>query len=174
MKPVNQTYQHKPPKSIGNCFRACIASILELDIDEVPAFEQLPGCWNGEESKEASDCLKNWLADRDLSLSYHPLYTEQIPKGYSILTGTSPRLKGGGHCVVALDGNVVHDPYKWPSAGGLAELWDYCVIIPPAQALVECYPIRILDHYPSFNGYTYLSKAEYEAVSGASHSWREA
>jgi hypothetical protein len=39
MKPIDQEFMHDPEKGIiGDCFRACIASILELDINEVPHF----------------------------------------------------------------------------------------------------------------------------------------
>ena len=41
MKPVFQTRMHDPDKGIiGNCFRACIASILECGIDDIPKIEE--------------------------------------------------------------------------------------------------------------------------------------
>jgi hypothetical protein len=60
MKPVMQTVfatEEKPKQ--GDCFRACIASLLELAIDDVPDFCAEPGNWE--------DRLHAWLGDRGLA-----------------------------------------------------------------------------------------------------------
>lgn len=37
MKPVRQLYRHDPANGVyGDCWRACIASVLELPIEDVP------------------------------------------------------------------------------------------------------------------------------------------
>lgn len=98
MKPVMQTIKHG--EGIGNCLQACIASILELSLDEVPHFSaEGPYWW---------ECLSEFL-DR-YGLEPVQIGTTYRVTGYRILTGLSPR---GNflHSVVALGKNVVHDPH---------------------------------------------------------------
>lgn len=38
MKKIMQTLAHNPPHSVGNCFQACVASVLEMDLEAVPHF----------------------------------------------------------------------------------------------------------------------------------------
>ncbi|MBY0548701.1 MAG: hypothetical protein K2W95_15635 [Candidatus Obscuribacterales bacterium] len=147
MKPVFQTVKHNPPHAYGNCYRACIASILEIDIDDIPPFETMGGFNDGGESgDEWWRVYTEWLAARGLLESRHPVEQGRVPKGYSILGGRSPRFPETGHCVVAKDGEIVHDP-AGVGLEQIREFWDFGVLIPLDQELVECYPIRILDHY---------------------------
>jgi hypothetical protein len=73
----------------GNCFSACLASILEIPIAGVPVF--LGSYW---------DDFLPWLAERGLGAS---LYRK--------------RFAGKMHACVAYDGTIVHDPH--PSRDGL-------------------------------------------------------
>ena len=41
MIPVDQTKLHEPPVN-GNCTNAAFASILEIGIEEIPHFEDMP------------------------------------------------------------------------------------------------------------------------------------
>lgn len=113
MRPVDQT-KFGPVE--GNCFSACVASILEISIDDVPQF--MVGVW--------LDNLRDWCAARGLRATYWPSrgWAEAngekflgVPTGYSIMTGESPRHPGVFHSVVALDGAMVHDPN--PSRAGV-------------------------------------------------------
>ena len=36
MIPIPMRVPHNPPHSYGDCFRACIASILEMDVPPLP------------------------------------------------------------------------------------------------------------------------------------------
>ena len=97
MKPVEQTKFSYPD---GNCFAACVASILELSLDEVPDFR-------GDDWFEQ---WQEWLAARNLYLVYLglPGYESWKPKGYSIANG----LCGGvRHALVCYDGEVVWNPH---------------------------------------------------------------
>lgn len=113
MIPVNQTKLHNPEKGInGNCFRACIASILEVDIDSLPIFEDYFDLW--------PDVFVAWCNANRIDFCF----TANPPNGYSIITGTS--IRGVLHCCIAFDGVVVHDPH--PSKVGLLEIRDYLTL----------------------------------------------
>lgn len=119
MIPTKQTKVHKvaPDGTVlerGNCYAACWASILEIPLEEVPAFEDLPddGSWFNETVK--------WLDSKNLDLYYS--YLDEVPhKTYAIACGVSPR-GSWGHCVIYLDGKLVFDPH--PSGAGLVQA-DY-------------------------------------------------
>jgi hypothetical protein len=117
----------------GNCFSACVASILEMDLAEVPYFM-------GDEPDEADD---KWFARLDEWLKPHGFYamclradSEWKPKGLNILSGKSPRgVKDDDmHSVVADGTELVHDPH--PTRDGLLSHHDVVVLvsIDPAEA----------------------------------------
>jgi len=114
----------------GNCFNACIASILELPLSQVasihPKSEPYWSAWG------------EWLAERGLKFSFfspaHP------PRGYSIVTGKSSRKypedhnKAGkliDHGCVAFNGEMVHDPFPLP--GLFSDISGYISIVPLEQ-----------------------------------------
>lgn len=146
MKPVFQTVKHNPPHSIGNCYRACIASILEIGIDDIPPFETMTGfsdkCVSGDDWHKA---YMAFFEKRGLFPSLHRIEDGRVPAGYSILSGRSPRIDGG-HCVVSLDGEIVHDP-AGKNAEPIRVFWYFVKIIPAEQLEVQCHPSRILDRY---------------------------
>lgn len=82
----------------GNCFAACLASILEISIASVPEFDDGWG----------------WMDRANDFLSEHGVFYRRVPmsskpSGYSTIEGISPR--GGLHACVALDGELVWDPH---------------------------------------------------------------
>lgn len=88
VKPVDQTTFGHPG---GNCFSACVASLLELPIEDVPYFmDEAKGKWH-----EQFDA---WLAPRGLYALHfevpdRSVYDQQglWPRGYFILNGrTTP------------------------------------------------------------------------------------
>jgi hypothetical protein len=95
MIPVKQTkfgYGH------GNCFEACVASILEIPLEEV--------CDIPHDDKTWFDVFDKWMRSR----GFLPIMTDDIknpPKGYSIAGIT---VTGCPHACVALDGKIVFDP----------------------------------------------------------------
>lgn len=124
MKPIDQTTFGHPG---GNCFSACVASLLEIEIEAVPYFmgvqDWVPG-------------FAKWLE----RYGYYPVFVSQAPtddwhpKGFYILGGQSPR---GPHAVVARGLEVVHDPH--PSRDGLSKIEDCTLLVPfdpaPARSL---------------------------------------
>jgi hypothetical protein len=95
----------------GNCFAACISSIFEIPLEEIPEF--------GDAS---------FLDDVDTFLEPRGLYYVQVPlddeslsvvfrKGHilSTIEGLSPR--GGLHACVALNGKLIWDPHPQDGTG---------------------------------------------------------
>lgn len=104
MKPVEQTITEGPE---ADCLRACIASILEMQIERVPNYH--------------TNWLKlynDWLLPTGLTLVWfdegagHPIR----PRGFSILSAKSPR-GDFDHCVVCRDGDIVWDPHPQREMG---------------------------------------------------------
>ncbi len=117
---IEQNIIHNPDKGdIGNCLQPCIASILELPIEDVPHFaERRQSDW--------FDRMNDWLRDRGYWVLHINGWSDDFtPYGYSIACGTSRR--GIRHSCVALDGKLIHDPH--PDQTGLAELDSYYLLV---------------------------------------------
>lgn len=116
MKPVDQTTFGVPG---GNCFSACVASLLEFPVEAVPYFMGAED-WVAEFSR--------WLLPRGMYVFRFRIEGAEDtwrPPGFYILSGQSPR---GSHSVVALGPDVVHDPH--PSRAGLLTQEDLMVLVP--------------------------------------------
>ena len=121
MKPVHQT-QFGPLDAVdvGNCYQACVASILELSLEAVPHFiaEGEPEVWWPQ--------LTQFLEQYGLyplciaAESMRPdVLGVTLPRGYHLIGGNTPG--GSSHTVVGLNGEIAHDPH--PDKPGL-ELID--------------------------------------------------
>ena len=117
MKKVTQTQLHNPPETNGNCMVAALASLLELDIYEIPAFGDM-------EENKWFFALLDWLHERGLHLVQWD--GEVHPPGYHICNGPSPR--GFEHSVVYYGTDLVHDPH--PSREGLKEVTSVWALLP--------------------------------------------
>ena len=106
MKPIKQTTYYGGGKNHGNCVQAAVASILEIDLDEVPHFLLFGHSWD-----KAVACFM-----RSKGKKYGGIYKpEEWSKmktinGYYLAVGLSPR--GVYHCCVYKDGKLAHDPHK--------------------------------------------------------------
>jgi hypothetical protein len=112
MRRITQTILHNPatPEIMGNCWQAAIASLLDLDLDEVPHFvqqhdtmidvEEATRSWAQARGFEMVEVSAEWLAGSDMP---------------ALLYGRSPR--NVAHVVVGRGPLVVHDPH--PSRSGL-------------------------------------------------------
>lgn len=110
MIPVDQTLLVERD-GMGDCLRACVASILERPIGAVPLCD-----------REVTKMMR-WLNtegfETDLFIPAH----DEIPTGveFAVLCGPSPRFKNGSHAIVGRREGVefvaVHDPH--PSRAGI-------------------------------------------------------
>jgi hypothetical protein len=115
MKKVYQKYLHIPIKrQKGDCWRACLASILECDIELFPNPNEIKD-WPTLYSKtvEVIYSLGYEYSSRPVSLFHE--------NGYCIAIGKSPRSKTKriSHAVVWNNG-IVHDPH--PDKTGLLDI----------------------------------------------------
>lgn len=109
MKPVTQSRVDED----GTCFRACIASILEVPEKRIPDFGA-----SGDDETWWAD-VQAWLNKAGYTYRRVPIDGTK-PVGYSTIEGLSPR--GGLHACVAKDGVLVHDPHPQDGTGrGLVE-----------------------------------------------------
>lgn len=115
MKPVMQTKFGAE----GNCFDACVASMLGLPLEAVDYFRS-EQTWYAD--------FQNWLAPRGLAYveidcDPNPFYRFPLPV-LAIAGGPSPRGVEGGHAVIVELDNwgkaVVHDPH--PDRTGLVKI----------------------------------------------------
>lgn len=92
-----------------NCVAACVASVFERDLDEVPDFN--PECWYEE--------LGEWLAERGMAAVNIRMNAEcmddPVPAGWTL--GAVPHLSDcfpddWKHCVVCFNGRVVWCPVR--------------------------------------------------------------
>lgn len=116
MKPVDQTKFGYPE---GNCFSACVASLLELDLSEVPFFMGREDWW---------EAFARWLYPRGLYPLHFPMRVDGLgPPGLYIAGGASPRDPQYMHAVVARGREIVHDPN--PSRLGLVSIEDVTLLV---------------------------------------------
>jgi len=131
MGPLTQSILvNDPCGERGNCFAACIASILEVSLEEVPNFCNFDD-WRWRTNR--------WLAPRglayiDVTLSGDARDLLVKDWGYHVVSGDGPR--GHRHSVVGLRGEIVWDPH--PSQTGFLghpHEWEYGLLaktfIPP-------------------------------------------
>jgi hypothetical protein len=122
----------------GDCFRACIASIVERPAREVPHFfDGLVGSGDGDEGvRRAREwlrlqgfglfmtyCSAGWPLEKVLSC-----YSTDNPGVPIIIAGKSGTCAAETHAVVALNGKVAHDP----SGAGVAGPWP-CTCKPDCE-----------------------------------------
>jgi len=102
MKPVDQTnFDSKK----GDCFSACVASILELPLEAVPVFAQHPGEW--------FEYFLDWLSEQKMfavMLSAKNTTWKLHDEVICIAGGKSPR-GDWMHGVVWQGGKCIHDPH---------------------------------------------------------------
>ncbi len=134
MKPVPQTrLSDNDNKIYGNCWEACLASLLEIPIEDVPELnagdpEDTEGLWVLN--------TNTWLATRGLMFLEFPSlppddYAHMGIDTYHIIIGPSPR-KNGSHAVVGRNGKIVHDPHP-DKTGLLNGKWMHAVLVKTCQ-----------------------------------------
>lgn len=111
MKPVSQTVLYgEDAYGNGNCFDACLASLMELPLWMVPHFYQM---WGRPDRFKRLDL---WLDLFGLELEFtddlNSTDTREPPQFY-IVSGPSPRNPNTGHAVIfdRDSKSMVHDPH---------------------------------------------------------------
>ncbi len=128
-------------QSNDDCYSACLASILEIDLSDVPRFCGMPAPWTGATNQWLSNyglyhlrVAKNHVFDQDVS----PW------AGFCIIDGESTR-SSHGHSVVGFGGMPVFDPfcdeYVSPEgrAGSLPKRYPWLVPHTPETPWVYTY-----------------------------------
>lgn len=133
MIPVKQTILHDPANGLhGNCLSAVLASVLHLQIDQVPVFSN-PQTWLQDLNAWlrpfglAFISLRNWQADWQV---------HGISGCWHEISGISPRNAEVFHSIVARDGAPAFDPH--PDGNGIAggEAWFGFFVALDASQLV--------------------------------------
>lgn len=143
-----QTRTGNDPNGPGNCFSACVASVLECDLAELPDEAEIvkrlkvefAGQWEswpdrfkwGKSWAQLWVETNNFLRGRGLAmLEVQGPFLSEMPDVYSIVSGKSPR--GLEHACVGRGLEIVHDPH--PDGGGVADERTYVIFvaIDPAQ-----------------------------------------
>lgn len=115
----------------GNCQSAVLASIFELDLDQVPHFSKGLGEDNPASTIEKgvifNQRLDEWLQSHNLKLQWYEdseviqnYIKNEFKNTYYQVCGKSPR--GFYHVVIHLNGEMVHDPH--PEGGGVIHAPD--------------------------------------------------
>lgn len=104
MIPIKQTVKGK----YGNCFPACLASLFECPLDDVPNFYDIAGdddaAWWG--------LVRGWLKKRGFGVMFLELRSPEhlaLFDGYIIVSGKSCR--DLDHATIWKNGVMVHDPH---------------------------------------------------------------
>jgi len=115
--PVKQSKLYTPDApQRGNCLTACLASLLDIPLWMVPAFEDMRGDLYQARIEEWLSRLfgVRFVDSRDRKVDVLP--------EYYIANGPSPR--GVHHSVIYRAGELVHDPH--PIGGGIAAVeWTW-------------------------------------------------
>jgi hypothetical protein len=120
MNPILQTKFSDPMSGVrGNGLAACLASLLEKVLTDVPAFENFP-------LVQQRIVVTNWL---DLC-GYGLIEISQTQKfkGYSLVFGLPARPDDTEHCVIYKGSRLCHDPH--PSGLGLRTVHRREILVP--------------------------------------------
>lgn len=137
MKPVMQTRFGVDPNAPGNCFSACVASVLECALEdlpdeaaivaevkrEFPQWETWPNrykwgkSWERLWNQTQLECARRglWM----LEVKGNPFGVDGIPPVWSIISAKSPR-GDFDHSCVGFGKKIVHDPH--PDNANVAEV----------------------------------------------------
>lgn len=102
----------------GNCLTACLASVLEVELDDIPEVPQERWWQRMEEALFSRGRLPVWIS------------LETVPKVLSLGSVQSPRLEGELHSVVVRNGITVWDPHPDQDAYELPFVEGFIVLLP--------------------------------------------
>ena len=137
----------------GDCFRTCIASILEVPL------ETIPNRIMADEWANEFNALVAPFGYALLEVAPGEEFGNRVRGCWAIANGKSPR--GTPHACIWKDGEIVHDPH--PLGGGLVEIETFTVFVardPAAAAEGE--------HLDEFDMHT---RAEYKRMMEIACMW---
>lgn len=121
---VTQTLHGDLPEGVqGNCFAACLASILHVDIETVP----------NDHTRKWRSVVNTWLRQYGLAMvqasnDFDELCRDDdITDCWCIATGHTNRHPTVRHACVAKSGVIVWDPH--PSRSGLVSIDGYVLLL---------------------------------------------
>jgi hypothetical protein len=127
VKPVKQTKIYEGPGTCGNCLTACVSSLLEIPIEQIPNFV--------EDREDWQTYLNEFLEPYNMVYVEVPVSAiENQDLGYHLICGFTVRSDVVPHAVVAFNRKYYHDPH--PSNAGLKNFQSYgifCVLDPSKQ-----------------------------------------
>jgi hypothetical protein len=114
---MKKVYQTIINKNNGDCMQACIASLFELELNEVPNFIKLGDRWFNEMNEIYKERGRSHICCITKKESIDTEFLKRIAKfdgginGYLYASVPSQTFSDVGHAVVIdLDLNIVHDP----------------------------------------------------------------
>lgn len=121
MLKVMQKYLHDPDNKVhGDCWRACIASITEIPIEEIPD----PNDWEYDQWSSYWVSVWEFLQEKGFDLCNESIPNFKDKYGPVIASGKSPR--GEFNHAVVWDKGIIHDPH--PEGGGVHSILMFEVI----------------------------------------------
>ena len=122
---VMQQERHDPENGqIGDCLRACLASVVGVKLEEVPHIGR--NLWPSRDPVEWDAAVEKFLAEHGMYSFPIGVGYKHLLRGYCLAIGQSPRHPDENHVVVYKDGEFWHDPH--PDGGGLVEVSHFSVM----------------------------------------------
>ena len=119
-QPIKKVYQTKF-NQVGNCFPACLATLLGVPIAEIPDVQFDATDWHNN--------IDIYLQEKHgLALLF---ISAGNPKGFYICSGTTKRSPDINHAMIYEDGKLWHDPMKGASRkeSEIVRFLDICVLV---------------------------------------------
>lgn len=102
----------------GNCFAACIASLVEVPLNYVPNIEELFECYPW------FDVLCAWLEEQGFEFISSTKDECEKTDRYYMVSGKSPR-GNFNHIVIYQYGKMIHDPHPDHTGILTEEIYEY-------------------------------------------------
>ena len=127
MTPTPCHVKHDPPNTYGDCLRACIATLLDLDTARVPHFAH-----DGPtDDAVVLTRLRVFLRGRGLlpfSATYGGTMDEVLNLMATVNRDVTYLLFNSGHVVVCCNDEVLHDP-AWVPVKMDGSVWSVMVLV---------------------------------------------
>ena len=111
----------------NGCWAACVATITGIPLDDLD--QNIPADASEEWFEAHATDLQNDMVRKLRARGWRLDYIwRDVPRGFAIASGKSPRLATVQHAVVVRDGCLWHDPH--PSRAGILTVESFEVLTP--------------------------------------------